>query len=120
MNSVPVTSVDLADLCQLDLEGCEGRHQTLIATSNFEIVHLIVPEGGHIPSYQAIGEVVFHCLQGHLKLRAFENDYEMKTGQLLHIHANALFHIRAYERTSLLVTLLTPRDGISVESIGTR
>lgn len=45
------------------VSGGSGETFTVVQTSNLKIIHLLMPAGQSIPTYEAHGEVVLHCLE---------------------------------------------------------
>ena len=90
----------------------------LVKTANVEIIHVVVPAGKTIPTHEAQGEIILHCLEGRVFLFALEKTHELKAGQLFYFCINEPFSIQGIEQASLLVTIITPKLGQSVELIG--
>jgi hypothetical protein len=44
----------------------------LLKTGALEIVRLFIPAGEKVPTYQAQGEVILHCLDGAVQLLLWE------------------------------------------------
>ncbi len=53
-----------------------------------------------------------------LLLSAIEKTHELKAGQLLYLRINEPFSIQGIEQASLLVKIIAPKLGQSVELIG--
>ena len=98
--------------------GETSRQSTLVKTSQVELIQLIVPAGRDVPTHEAQGELIVHCLQGKFSLFALGTAYELKSGQLLHLMIDEPFSIRAIEDSSLLVTIVAAKIGGRVELIG--
>ena len=90
----------------------------LVKTVNVEIIHAVIAAGKTIPTHEAQGEIVLHCLEGRVSLSALEKTHELKAGQLFYFCINEPFSIQAIERASVLLTIITPKLGESVELIG--
>ena len=90
----------------------------MVKTANVEIIHVVILAGETIPRHEAQGEIVFHCLEGQVSLFALGKTLELRAGQLFYFSINEPFSIRATERSSLLVTIIAPKLGPSVELIG--
>jgi quercetin dioxygenase-like cupin family protein len=91
----------------------------LIKTVNVEIIHVVIPAGETIPTHEAQGEIIFHCLEGRVSLSALGKTHELRAGRLFYFCINEPFSIHGIERASLLVTIIAPKLGQSVELIGT-
>src|SRR6266516_2899167 len=47
----------------------QAQQQTLlIRTHGVEIVQLVIPAGEQVPTHEAQGEIILHCLEGHVTL----------------------------------------------------
>ena len=90
----------------------------LVKTVNVEIIHVVIPAGETIPTHEAQGEIILHCLEGRVSLSALEKTHELKAGQLFYFGINEPFSIKAIERASLLLTIIAPKRGESVALIG--
>jgi quercetin dioxygenase-like cupin family protein len=95
-----------------------SRKVTLVKTPQVEVIQLIVPAGRDVPTHQAQGELVVHCLEGRVSLFALGNTYDLTPGQLLHLSIDEPFSIRAIDNASVLVTLIAAKAGGSIELIG--
>jgi quercetin dioxygenase-like cupin family protein len=90
----------------------------LVKTANVEIIHAVVPDGETIPTHEAAGEMVLHCLEGRASVLALGKTMELTTGQLLYLSTNEPFSILGIERASVIVTVIAPQQGPAVELIG--
>ena len=98
--------------------GETSRKTTLVKTPQVEIIQLMVPAGRDVPTHQAQGEVVIHCLEGRVSMCAAGKTYDLQPGQLLHLSLDDQFSIRGIDNASVLVTLIAAKTGGSVELIG--
>lgn len=90
----------------------------LIKTEDMEIVQIVVPAGANLPTYEAHGEIILHCLEGRISLTALGETYDIRAGQLLYLLVHEPFSMRGIENASLLVTFLRPPQDFNVELIG--
>ena len=90
----------------------------LVKTVNVEIIHVVIPAGETIPTHEAQGEIILHCLEGRVSVAALGKTHELKAGQLFYFCTNEPFSTQGIEQASLLVTIITPKLGQSVELIG--
>ncbi|HEV7223730.1 MAG TPA: cupin [Pirellulales bacterium] len=118
MGAPPAKPGQIVFLHPLTASGERSRLTTLVKTSQVEVVQLIVPAGRDVPTHEAQGELVVHCLEGDVSFTALGNTYALKSGQLLHLLIDEPFSIRAMEDSSLLVTIVAAKTGGSVELIG--
>lgn len=102
------------------LVGGIEKHEILqlIKSSNLRIRQVVIPAGEEIPTHEAEGEIVLHCLQGHVSLNALSKTYELTEDELLCLQTNEPFSTKALENSSLLMIVLLPKQGDSVDLIG--
>ena len=97
----------------------QAQQQTLlIRTNGVEIIQLVIPAGEQVPTHEAQGEIILHCLEGHVTLAVGGESRELKAGQLLYLIVNEPFSIQGIEAASLLATIILPREGSGVDLIG--
>ncbi|MBN2293938.1 MAG: cupin [Pirellulales bacterium] len=109
---------ETVDVQQLAAEPIIRMQSLLVKTDNMQIVHLIIPAGETIPTHEAQGEVILHCLEGRVSFTALKYTHELKAGQLFYFHINEPISIQGIEHASLLVTIITAKLGQSVKLIG--
>ena len=98
--------------------GDTSRKIPLVKTPQVEVIQLIVPAGRDVPTHQAQGEIIVHCLEGRIALSALGKVYDLTPAQLLHLSIDEPFSIRAIDNASVLVTLIAAKTGGTVELIG--
>jgi quercetin dioxygenase-like cupin family protein len=96
----------------------KSRQIALVKTPQVKVVQLIVPAGRDVPTHQAQGELIVHCLEGRVSLFALGNTYDLTPGQLLHLSIDEPFSIRGIDNASVLMTLIAAKTGGSIELIG--
>ena len=95
------------------------RQQTiLVKTANVEIIHLVIPDGEMVPTHEAPGEIILHCLEGQVSVSALGKTVKLTTDQLFYFSANEPFSIQGIERASLIATIVKLKQGPAVELIG--
>ena len=100
-------------------EAFESQRNTLfVKTDNVKINQLIIPAGANVPTHEAQGEIIIHCVEGRAKLFALGETHHLHAGQLLYLRINEPFSIHGIEDTSLLVTIVTAKRGLNVALIG--
>ncbi|MBN1908485.1 MAG: hypothetical protein JW818_01990 [Pirellulales bacterium] len=90
----------------------------LIKTANVELLHLVIPKGETVPTHEAQGEVVLHCLEGQIAVSARGCTDVLSAGQLSYFLVNEPFAIHGIELASMVVTIIAPQQGPPVELIG--
>jgi quercetin dioxygenase-like cupin family protein len=109
---------ETVDVRQLATVAGTRQSVVLVKTANVEIIHSVVPAGETIPTHEAAGEMVLHCLEGRASVSAIGKTMELTTGQLLYLSTNEPFSILGIERASVIVTVIAPQQGPAVELIG--
>jgi quercetin dioxygenase-like cupin family protein len=110
-----VTSASIGEVIQVRPVGSElkaAQLVTRIKTEALEIFQLIVPSGQLVPTHELQGDVVVHCLEGRVSLKALGVIRDLKAGELLCFYSNEPFSVKGIEATSLLITVArtSPRE----------
>ena len=100
------------EIVQLPLGPALSNSKTtsLVKTNDLELIRLIIPAGKTIPLHKAPGEITVHCLEGRVAFTSGGKTQELTAGQLLYLTAGEPHALEGLEDTSLLVTLLLPRN----------
>ena len=109
---------ELVEVKPLEAALKAGQKTVLIKTDDMEVVQFAIPAGRQLPTHEAQGELVLHCLEGRISVTAHRETYELHAKQLLYLLVEEPFSMQAIEASTLLVTMLKPRHGPSVELIG--
>jgi quercetin dioxygenase-like cupin family protein len=97
----------------------DTNQKTVLIRSNVvEVIRLLIPAGSTIPTYQAAGHIILHCLEGRISIFALDKTQELSAGQLLYLALNEAFSIHGIVRASVLATTIAPKHGADVELIG--
>jgi quercetin dioxygenase-like cupin family protein len=102
------------------LEAAFDTHQNilLVKTTNVTIFQQFIPAGGSLPTHEAQGEIILHCITGRATLTVLGESHELATGQLLYLRLNEPFSIKGIEHSALLVTIIAAKRGSNVKLIG--
>jgi quercetin dioxygenase-like cupin family protein len=57
----------------------------LAKTREVEVVQLRIPAGSAIPTYEAAGEVILHCLEGRVRICVLSGIRELRASQLVFV-----------------------------------
>ncbi len=100
------------EVVQLPLGPALGsaKTTTLVKATDLEVIRLVLHAGKEIPSHKAPGEITVQCLEGRVALTAEGKTQELTGGQLLYLAAGQPHALKAIEGSSLLVTLLLPKN----------
>jgi quercetin dioxygenase-like cupin family protein len=90
----------------------------LVRTDNVQLTQVTIPRGGAIPTYEAQGEIILHCLMGIVTVNAMKITHELRRNQLLYLIVNEPFSLRAIEAVTLLLTVVLPKTGNGFSTIG--
>ncbi|MGD9128723.1 MAG: cupin [Planctomycetia bacterium] len=118
MNKPLVKPGEFVDIQLLGGEPGIRKKTILVKTANVEIIHLVIPESESIPTHEAQGEIILHCLEGRVSVSALEKTVELSSGQLFYFSVNEPFSIQGIEHASLIATIVAPQQGPAVELIG--
>lgn len=113
-----VTAGRLVHVQPLTATDEKSRKITLSKTPQVKVIQLIVPAGQDVPTHEAQGDLIVHCLEGRVSLFARGNDYDLAKGHLLHLLIDEPFSIRGIDDASVLLTLVAAKTGGSVALIG--
>jgi quercetin dioxygenase-like cupin family protein len=109
---------EIVDLRPLEAAFETQRNTLLVKTSDVKIIQLSIPAGANVPTHEAQGEIILHCVEGRALLTALGDAHDLNAGQLLYLRLNEPFSIHGIEDTSLLVTIIASKRGPGVELIG--
>ncbi|MGD9644816.1 MAG: hypothetical protein AB7U73_03830 [Pirellulales bacterium] len=106
------------DLFPPDFSGSQERLVSLLKTRQVEVLHLSIPRGSRLPVHQAVGEILFLCLRGHVELSTPGENLAVRAGQLMYLTAETPVAIEGREDALLVVFIVAPKAGQNVELIG--
>ena len=112
--ATPGQVVELPKSATTDL----NQKTVLIKTGEVQTTHLIIPAGSTVPTYEAAGQIILHCLEGRISMTARGETQELRAGQLLYLRLNEAFSMFAIEQASVLATVIVLKQGTAVELIG--
>lgn len=94
-----------------------SKSKTLIKTSGFELIRLVVPAGKEIAKHRAPTEVTVQCIEGRVSFTYDGSTKELRAGELLHMCPGKLHSVKGLENSSLLLTLRLPLSGQAMEVV---
>ena len=109
---------EIVDLRPLDAAFDTQRNTLLVKSSDVKVIQLIIHAGETVPTHEAQGEMIVHCVEGRASLTALGEAHNLEAGQLLYLCLNEPFSIQGIEDSSLLVTIIAAKRGSNVELIG--
>jgi quercetin dioxygenase-like cupin family protein len=102
------------------LEKCfeSERVTSVLKTDAVEVLRVFIPAGEAVPTYEAQGELILHCLEGAVRVSAHGVPHELAAGRLIYLVVREPFSLFGVENSILLATVLAPQRGPRVEVIG--
>ena len=94
------------------------RQRVLVDSGKVQVTHFIIPANEEIPTHEAHGEIVIHCLTGRVVVAALKESRELRSDHLLCLNVGEPFSIRAIQDAAILATIVLPKEGEAVELIG--
>ena len=96
-----------------------GREvSVLLKSDEVRITQLVVQAGRDVPIHEAAGAMTLQGLDGHALVCVRNRWHELRPRQLLYLTVNEPFLIHGVEDSSLLLTIISAKDGPNVELIG--
>jgi quercetin dioxygenase-like cupin family protein len=109
--SIPhAESGEVVDVRPLGAALTTTKTATLVKTGDMELIRLVVPAGKEIRTHHAPGEIIVQCLEGRVTFIAGGKAQELAAGQLLYLAAAEPHALKGIEDSSLLVTILLPKN----------
>lgn len=78
----------------------------IVRTKSFEAVRLIVLSGTEIPSHKVTGQIMFHCIEGHVQLGLADRTIDLLPGHWVYLDHEEHHALRGIQDSSLLMTIL--------------
>jgi len=85
-----------------------AKTSAIIKSEHFEAIRLIVVAGSTIPTHEVAGNVMLHCLEGHVRLGLSDGDIDLKIGEWVFLDRFEDYSISGVEDSSVLMTILFP------------
>lgn len=106
----PVVAADLNDLIhQLENETAWQKNDrnaiTVFKTGKMRVVLTTMHENSDTPEQTIDGIVSMQVINGHLKIKTNNEERDVKTGQMLVMHNNISYSIRAEIKSTFLLTI---------------
>jgi quercetin dioxygenase-like cupin family protein len=86
------------------------KTHTLARTDHLELIRLVLPAGKEIATHTAPGQITIQCLEGRVAFSTMGKELELEAGRLFYLNAHEPHAVRAVEDSSLLLTILLPRE----------
>src|SRR3954453_11960193 len=112
--AAPYLEVDITrDLEQLHREpGWQSGQNatTLVKFDGLRIVLIALKARSRIPEHRTEGQISIHTVVGHVRVRAQERSFELRSGALLALDQGIPHDVEALEESALLLTIAWPRE----------
>nr|WP_295742403.1 cupin domain-containing protein [uncultured Acidocella sp.] len=98
-------SGEVVDLSPLGPDLGDARTAAIVKATHFEVIRLIVHAGSDVPQHKVSGEIMLHCLEGHVELGVDPAPIILKASEWVYLEGGAPHSVRAIENSSLLLTI---------------
>lgn len=102
-------SGEVVDLRPLVEKLKDAKTSAIIKSEHFEAIRLIVQAGTTIPTHEVAGNVMLHCLEGHVRLGLSDGDIDLKAGEWVFLDQSEDHSIAGVEDSCVLMTILFPQ-----------
>jgi quercetin dioxygenase-like cupin family protein len=102
-------SREVVDLRPLGDKLNGAKTSAIIKSQHFEAIRLIVHAGSTIPTHEVAGNVMLHCLEGHVRLGLSNGDIDLKAGEWVFLDRSENYSISGVEDSCALMTILFPQ-----------
>lgn len=86
-----------------------ARTAAIVRTDAFEAVRLIIARGTSIPSHKVAGQIMLHCLEGHVVIGLEDRTVGLQANDWVYLDGGAAHSVRAIENSAVLLTILFPK-----------
>lgn len=114
----PTPAGQISDLHTHGMNFTERQQFVHLSTPSFRAIQFVIPAGAAIPTHEAEGEIILHCLEGEITVNVGSARHNLTAGHLLYLAVNEAFTVCAVKNASLLATIIAPKDGDGIELIG--
>jgi len=83
-----------------------SKTKTLIKTTNFEVIRMILPAGKVLSEHKAPGEIIVQCLEGNITFTTMGEANKLRAGDMLYLSAGEIHALEAVEDSSFLLTIV--------------
>jgi quercetin dioxygenase-like cupin family protein len=101
-------SGEVVDLRPLGDKLNAAKTSAIIKSEHFEAIRLIVHAGSTIPTHEVAGNVMLHCLEGHVRLGLGNGNIDLKAGEWVYLDRCEDYAISGVEDSCVLMTILFP------------
>jgi quercetin dioxygenase-like cupin family protein len=110
-------SGEVVDLRPLGDELKDAKTSAIIKAEHFEAIRLIVHAGSVIPTHEVAGNIMLHCLEGHVRLGLGNGDIHLKPGEWVFLDRSEYYSIAGVEDSCVLMTILFPGRSVPIPGL---
>lgn len=108
---------EIVDLRPLGDKLNGAKTSAIIKSELFEAIRLIVHTGTTIPTHEVAGNVMLHCLEGHVRLGLSDGDIDLKAGEWVFLDRWENYAISGVEDSCVLMTILFPHRSAPIRGL---
>jgi len=108
MALIHAKSGEVVDLRPLGEKLKDAKTSAIIKSEHFQAIRLVVQAGSTIPTHEVAGNMMLHCLEGHVRLGLSDGDIDLKAGEWVFLDRSEDYSIAGIENSSVLMTILFP------------
>jgi quercetin dioxygenase-like cupin family protein len=101
-------SGEVVDLRPLGDKLKSTKTSAIIKAEHFEAIRLVVQAGVTIPKHEVAGNVMLHCLEGHVRLGLRNGDIDLKASEWVFLDRSEDHSIAGVQDSCVLMTILFP------------
>ncbi|MBU1213077.1 MAG: cupin [Alphaproteobacteria bacterium] len=107
-------SAEVVDLKPLGDKLKGTKTSAIIKAEHFEAIRLVVHAGMTIATHEVAGNVMLHCLEGHVRLGLSDGQLDLMAGEWVFLDRSEDHSIAGIEDSCVLMTILFPHKSGSV------
>lgn len=100
---------EIVDLSPLGPELKNTRTAAIVKSDSFEAVRLVVRKGTSIPTHAVPGQIMLHCLEGHVTIGLENGQATLRANEWVYLQGGEPHSVHGLEDSSLLLTILFAR-----------
>jgi quercetin dioxygenase-like cupin family protein len=103
---------EVVDVRPLGSALASAQTKALVHAEQLEVIRLVVLAGKEIKEHKTKGELVVHCLEGRVAFTALGKTQNLEAGKLLYLPTGEPHSVKGIENSSLLLTVLLPKQSV--------
>ena len=102
------------NIAPLGEELAQARSVALFKSRQLEVLRLVLQAGEGLPAHKVRGEITIQFIEGEVSIDLHGSSRRLATAELMYLGAGELHAVTASTDSSLVVTIVLPRDAPSV------